>query len=149
MESRYTWENVESAEDIYKKVESSVLLGDSQTDWFEINVGLRQGCILSPLLFNLFINDLRKAVEKLKKGIKCGNRRISMLFFADDVVILAESKEDLELMLKAVYEWSIKWRCKFNYDKCNVVTFDNVKIVKLFMVIVNKVHLRASLRIRT
>ena len=110
---------------IYNKVESSVLLGDNRTEFFEIEVGLRQGCILSPLLFNIFINDLKDVVTKLGKGVRFGNSRISMLFFADDIVLLAESREDLEAMLQVVFEYSLKWRLKFNYDKCNVIRFDN------------------------
>ena len=109
---------------IYRKVESSVLLGDRHTAFFEIFVGLRQGCILSPILFDLFINDLRDVVDKLGKGVKIGDTRVSMLMFADDIVILAESKADLELMLKAIYEYSLKWRMKFNYEKCNVIVFE-------------------------
>src|SRR5215203_4795388 len=61
---------------LYKKVESSVLLGDTRTDFFEIEVGLRQGCILSPILFTLFINDLRDHLTKLGKGVEWGNTRI-------------------------------------------------------------------------
>lgn len=86
---------------------------------------MRQGCILSPLLFSIFINDLRDEIKKLGKGVRFGNSRISMLFFADDIVLLAESQEDLEAMLAEVYKYSIKWRLKFNYDKCNVIRFDN------------------------
>ena len=112
---------------IYRKVESSVLLGGNRTAWFLIEVGLRQGCILSPLLFVLFINDLRDVVDQLGKGVQLGNGRVSILFFADDIVLLAESKEDLEEMLQAVFAYSLKWRLKFNYDKCNVIRFDNQK----------------------
>ena len=54
---------------IYRKVESSVLLGTRRTPWFIIELGLRQGCILSPILFLLFINDLRDAVNNLNKGV--------------------------------------------------------------------------------
>ena len=57
---------------IYRKVESSVLLGDTRTTWFDIQVGLRQGCTLSPLLFDIFINDLRDVVNSLGKGVKLG-----------------------------------------------------------------------------
>jgi hypothetical protein len=94
-------------------------------------VGVRQGCILSPFLFNIFINDLSKAVDKLKKGVKCGNTQISVLLFADDVVVIADSKQDLECMLKAIYEFSLKWRLKFNFDKCNVVKFDSISDRKI------------------
>ena len=100
-------------------------LGDTVTAFFLIEVGLRQGCILSPLLFLLFINDLGTVVNNLNKGVTFGNGKISILFFADDIVLFAESKSDLELMLRVVYEYSLKWRCKFNYDKCGVIVFDN------------------------
>ena len=110
---------------IYQKVESAIRLGDTVTAFFLIEVGLRQGCILSPLLFLLFINDLGTVVNNLNKGVTFGNGKISILFFADDIVLFAESKSDLELMLRVVYEYSLKWRCKFNYDKCGVIVFDN------------------------
>ena len=86
---------------------------------FNVEVGLRQGCILSPLLFLLFINDLCDAVNNLNKGVRVGNRKISILFFADDIGVLAENKEDLEYMLQFIYTYSIFWRFKFNMDKCS------------------------------
>ena len=114
---------------IYKKVLSCVLLGDVCTDFFEILVGLRQGCLLSPILFDIFIDELGAVINKLNKGVLCGNRRVSILFFADDVVLIAESKEDLELMLQTVYEFCFKWRLNFNFDKCSVLVFENKKRV--------------------
>jgi len=116
---------------IYKHVESCVLLGKNRTDFFDIEVGLRQGCLLSPILFLIFLNDLVDEINKLGKGVKCGSKCVSILLFADDIALLAETKEDLELMLKTVYEFSLKWRFKFNYDKCAVIMFDN-KATKSF-----------------
>jgi len=81
---------------IYEKVESSILLGENRTDWFSIEVGLRQGCVLSCILFILFINDLAKVIKSLKKGVKVGNKLVSILLFADDIVLIAENKDDLE-----------------------------------------------------
>jgi hypothetical protein len=54
-----------------------------------------------------------------------GNSRLSILFFADDIVLFAENREDLEDMLKVVFEYSLRWRLKFNYEKCGVIRFDN------------------------
>ena len=110
---------------IYNQVESSVLLGQGLSDFFTIEVGLRQGCLLSPILFDLFLNDLVKELNSLKKGVKVGHQKISILLFADDIALIADSKEDLELLLKTTYEFSLKWRFKFNYDKCAVIEFDN------------------------
>lgn len=111
---------------MYINVESSVLLGNNKTEWFKIMVGLRQGCVLSPLLFNLFINDLQKELQSINKGVWMDSYKLSMLYFADDIVLLAESKDDLESMLQIVFNYSIKWRVKLNDDKCNVVVFHNI-----------------------
>ena len=108
---------------IYKTVESCILLGDKRTDFFQVEVGLRQGCLLSPLLFDIFINELGKEVNKLKKGVQCGNVNLSILCFADDLAVIAQSKEDLEALLKVVYDFSYRWRFKFNFDKCAVIEF--------------------------
>jgi hypothetical protein len=115
---------------IYARVESAIKIGDYRTAFFEVEVGLRQGCLLSPILFALFINDLGMKINQLGKGVKCGNRKVSLLMFADDIVLIADSKEDLEEMLKVTYEYSVKWRFKYNYDKCGVIVFDNDKSIK-------------------
>lgn len=116
---------------IYKHVESCVLLGKNRTDWFETEVGLRQGCLLSPILFLIFLNDLVEEINKLGKGVKCGSKRVSILLFADDIVLIADSKEDLELLLQVVYEFSLKWRFKFNLDKSAVLIFNNKRTKNL------------------
>ncbi len=114
---------MENTKNIYRKVESSILLGDRRTAWFIIELGLRQGCILSPILFLLFINDLKEVIDRLGKGVNIGNSRLSILFFADDIAILADSQEDLEYMLEVIYKYSTYWRFCFNLDKCGVVVF--------------------------
>ena len=73
----------------------------------------------------IFIDGLADEIIKRGLGIKCGNRLICLLLFADDIVLLAQSKEDLEIMLKIAYDYSLRWRFKFNLEKCAVVIFDN------------------------
>ncbi len=65
-------------------------LGDHYTEFFEVQVGLRQGCLLSPILFDLFINDIADELRRLNFGIKCGKQKIALLMFADDIALLAE-----------------------------------------------------------
>ena len=76
-------------------------------------------------MFDLFINDLIKVINALNKGVSCGNKYVSNLLFADDIAVIAESKEDLELILQEIYAFSLKWRFKFNIEKCAVLVFDN------------------------
>ena len=69
---------------IYESVESSVLVNNDRTDWFELHTGVRQGCILSPILFNIFIDGLASSINKQRWGVKVKDRDISLLLFADD-----------------------------------------------------------------
>ena len=57
---------------LYAKVESCVMLGNEWTEFFEILIGLRQGCLLSPMLFDIFINGLAEELIKLGLGVQYG-----------------------------------------------------------------------------
>ena len=57
--------------------------------YFDVNCGLRQGFFLSPVLFNLYINDLALYLKSLGKGIKCDDDKICILLYADDIVLIA------------------------------------------------------------
>ena len=73
---------------MYSEVKSSVVLNDRMTEWFDIEIGLRQGCVLSPLLFLIFINDLLKELKASGLGITIGAMKVSNLTFADDIALL-------------------------------------------------------------
>ena len=76
---------------------------------FNLSLGVRQGCILSPLLFNIFLCDLAKKLSDLETSLELGNTPINSLFWADDLVMLAESEEKLNEMLKILEDY-----CKTN-----------------------------------
>ena len=72
---------------------------------FEVSCGLRQGCILSPLLFSLFINSIVARLKEAEFGVKCGTKVISMLLYADDAVIFAEDEKSMRLGLDVLMGW--------------------------------------------
>ena len=76
---------------LYACVKSCVRLNSYKTDWFDVNCGLRQGCVLSPLLFDLFINNLAIFLKSLDLGVKIGDENVCVMLYADDIVLLAES----------------------------------------------------------
>jgi hypothetical protein len=112
---------------IYRDVRSAVLVNQGMTDDFPVQVGVRQGCVLSPLLYSIFINNIVEAV----KAVGCGMRRkegdreldVSCLLYADDIVLIAESEVELQYMLDAVFEYSRLWRFEFNAKKSEVVVY--------------------------
>jgi len=69
------------------------------TEWFEIKLGLRQGCVLSPILFLIFINDLIKELKASGLGIAIGSMKVSNLALADDIVLLADNKANLQRLI--------------------------------------------------
>ena len=85
--------------------------------------GLKQGCLLSPMLFSLYINDLAKEIKFLNKGVHIGESKVSILLYADDIIFLAESEEDLQLMLNCLNQWCAYWQLVVNGLKSNVVHF--------------------------
>ena len=66
------------------------------TNSFPVKIGVKQGCILSPVLFSLYINDL---VEYLPLGVTVAGINVKILLYADDIVLLADSPNDLQVMI--------------------------------------------------
>jgi len=108
---------------IYTNVSCCVRLNGFKTDWFAVNCGVKQGCLLSPLLFNIYINDLAVALKGLGKGVKTGEDIISVLLYADDLVLLAETESDLQLLLDALNYWCGRNCMLINKDKSKVIHF--------------------------
>lgn len=114
------WRAVKS---IYSSVSSCIRVNSFKTDWFDVNCGLRQGCILSPLLFNLYINDLTIFLKSLNIGVNVDNDCIGILLYADDIVLLAENQLDLQRLLNALHDWCNINDMFINRDKSKVVHF--------------------------
>ena len=107
---------------LYVNVSACVKVNNLTTDWFDVKSGLRQGCSLSPLLFNLYINDLAIRINALGKGISLNNDKVSLLMYADDIVLIADSETDLQSMLNELTRWCDINSMSINNKKSNVVT---------------------------
>ena len=95
------------------------------TEWFTIETGVRQGCVLSPLLYALFINGLVKEINALNLGIQIDEKgqKLSTLLYADDIVLITDNRYKLQQMLDTVTKYAQKWRFELNPKKSEVVVF--------------------------
>ena len=85
---------------LYAGQEATVRTGRGPTDWFQIGKGVCQGCVLSPCLFNLYVEYIMRnaGLEEAQAGIKMARRNINNLRYADDTTLMAESKEELKCL---------------------------------------------------
>ena len=111
---------------LYDNVSCCVQINGAKSEWFDVNMGLKQGCILSPLLFNLYINDLVKTIKSSNIGIPVGEEIVSILLYADDLVLLAQNETDLQSLLCILEKWCNKWLVNVNCEKSEIVHFRKV-----------------------
>ena len=102
---------------LYAGQEATVRTGHEQ-DWFQIGKGVRQDCILSPCLFNLYAECAEK--DDSQAGIKIAGRNISNLKYADDTTLMAENEEELKSILMKVKEESEKAGFKHSIQKTKI-----------------------------
>ena len=96
---------------LYAGQEATVRTRHGKMDWFQIGKGVCQGCILSPCLFNLYVEYIMRnaAVDEAQTGIKIAGRNINNLRYADDTMLIAESEEELKSLLIKVKEELTQW----------------------------------------
>ena len=103
--------------------EAAVRTGHGTAGWFPIGKGARQGCILSPCLFNLHAEYIMRnaGLEETQAGIKTARRNINNLRYADDTTLMAENEEELKSFLMKVKEENEKVGLKFNIQKTKIM----------------------------
>jgi hypothetical protein len=106
---------------LYKNIQAQVLVGDAKTKSVRMLQGVRQGCPLSPILFNFFVNELARMLEKTGVGVKYCDEIISSLLYADDVVLMADTKEELQVLIDTVDQFCRSWHMDINLKKCEVM----------------------------
>jgi len=84
-----------------------------------IKEGVKQGCILSPYLFNFFINELFEKCESSGLGIKIGKLSIPIIGYCDDLIVLGSNVARINKLLQECGQYADAWKLKFNEKKCN------------------------------
>ena len=108
---------------MYAGQEATVRTEHGTTDWFKIGKGVRQGCILSPCLFNVYAKYIMRntGLEEAQAGIKIAWRNSNNLRYADDTTLMAESEEELKSLLMKVKEESAKVGLKLSIQKTKII----------------------------
>jgi hypothetical protein len=109
-------------QELYSVVPNRVRVGNHLSREFNISIGLKQGCTLSPLLFDVFINDLIVELRQNHPHIQFeGVQGFNSLFFADDIAMLARNPSDLQAMVTTLETWCQKWQMEVNVSKTKVM----------------------------
>ena len=110
---------------LYAGQAATVRTGHGTTDWFQIGKGVLKGCILSPCVFNFYVQYIMQnaRLDEAQAGIKTSGRNINNLRYADDTTLMAESKELKSLLMK-VKEESEKVDLKLNIQKTEIMASD-------------------------
>ena len=103
--------------------EATIRTGHGTTDWFQIGKGVRQGCILSPCLFNFYAEYIMRnaGLEEAQAGIKTAGKNINNPSYADDITLMAENEEELKSLLMKLKEESEKVGLKLNIQKTKIM----------------------------
>jgi len=108
---------------MYASVTAYVKVNGERTGRFGVETGLRQGAVLSPVLFNIFINDLVGELTAAGLGVRVKRRAVGSLLYADDLAILATSAEDLQKGLDVLTAFCERWSLIVNLGKSAVLVF--------------------------
>ena len=104
---------------------ASVKIGKKFSDPFETNIGVRQGCVLSPLLFNIFLSDLEILLQNIGDNAKINNSmEISCIMWADDILIFSETETGLQRKLDELANYCGKNKLTVNTDKTQCMIFN-------------------------
>jgi hypothetical protein len=110
---------------MYVDTKAKYNLGEIETDWVSSERGVRQGCILSPLLFGLYTEELAVRVNGCGEGIRVGNDRLNVLLYADDVVIMTENRNSMQRVFDVISQYAREFRVRFSAEKSQVLVVNS------------------------
>lgn len=106
---------------LYSDLQASVLVEGEPSRATPLLQGVRQGCPLSPILFSCYINDLVRRLKELGYGVPIGDRDLTGLLYADDIVLMADSADKLQEMIDEVAKFCSEWRLSLNAKKSKIM----------------------------
>ena len=110
-------------EQLYDKATRAVQMNGSIGEWFRTTVGVKQGCLLSPTLFNVFLKrTMPDALEEYNGKVSIGGRNITNLRFAGDIGALAEEEQELEAKVESLDTTSTGYKMEINAEKTKLMT---------------------------
>ena len=108
---------------ILNKAQSAVLFNGSTGEWFRTTVGVRQGCLLSPTLFNIFLEGIMcEALDDHEGSVSIGGRFITNFRFADDIIVNAEEEEEAGVLIDRLDRTTTRYKMEIGPDKTKVMT---------------------------
>ena len=120
--------------DMYSKVRFRVKTSNGLTEPIQSNIGVRQGDVLSPMLFNLYINDINDYLnDPLCDLISLNDKLVKCLMYADDIVLLSSSQKGLQRQLRILEEYCTEWQLNINAKKTKIMVASNRKISAKFI----------------
>ena len=108
----------------YTNDKACIKIGSEITEYFTPNLGVRQGGVLSPLLFNIFLSDLAKDLQRIDGKLNLGTHEIGSLFWADDIILLSTNEHHLSEMLRTVEDYCNKSKLSINAEKTKCKIFN-------------------------
>ena len=119
---------VDIVENIYSNAECAVVVNKQITNWFKVKVGVRQGCLLSPVLFNIFLEFVMDELKSLDDHLELKENMSTELRYADDTTLVATIFEKLEISTAELETACSKWGMKINASKCKTISDSAVPI---------------------
>ena len=110
---------------MYQEVNYALKLEEGETEFFSSKVGVKQGCILSPTLFSLYINDFYDCVDcNLCDAPTLENVKVPCLLYADDIVLVSETEKGLQKSLDTLQDYCNSWDLQVNVEKTKIIVFN-------------------------
>jgi hypothetical protein len=106
---------------LFSNNELTIVLNNEKSDRIKLNIGITQGSIMAPILYNIFMSDLEKQISKTNIGLDVemyGKKKIGIIQYADDIVLLAQNRIGMNKLLGICNKHSIKNKYEFSVQKC-------------------------------